>query len=139
MVIPFDRTFSETERDPTLFPTIWKEEMSGVLNQALEGLRRLVKRRNRFEQPEDVKRAKQRLLVHANPLPAFLEECCVEDPARSCLMRDFYLAYCRWAEQSGITLTQQQSKVRANLEHLGFTIKHSNKGQKIDKLALRWS
>ena len=25
MVIPFDRTFTETERDPTLFPAIWKE------------------------------------------------------------------------------------------------------------------
>ena len=112
--------------------------MSGVLNRALEGLRRLVQRRNRFEQPEDVVSAKQRLLVHANPLPAFLEEGCVKDPARSCLMRDFYLAYCRWAEQSGITLTQQQSKVRANLEHLGFTMKHSNKGLKIVGLALRW-
>jgi hypothetical protein len=52
MVIPFDRTFSETERDPTLFPTIWKEELSGVLNRALGGLKRLVQRRNRFEQPE---------------------------------------------------------------------------------------
>jgi len=137
MVIPFDRTFTETERDPTLFPTIWKEEMSGVLNRALEGLRRLVQRRNRFEQPEDVVSAKQRLLVHANPLPAFLEEGCVKDPARSCLMRDFYAAYCRWAEQSGITLTQQQSKVRANLEHFRLTIKHSNKGTKIVGLALR--
>jgi putative DNA primase/helicase len=139
MVIPFDRTFTETERDPTLFPTIWKEEMSGVLNRALEGLRQLVQRRNRFEQPEDVVSAKQRLLVHANPLPAFLKEGCVKDPARSCLMRDFYLAYRRWAEQSGITLTQQQSKVRTNLEHFDFKMKRSNKGLKIVGLALRWS
>jgi putative DNA primase/helicase len=137
MVIPFDRTFTETERDPTLFPTIWKEEMSGVLNRALDGLRQLVQRRNRFEQPEDVVSAKQRLLMQANPLPAFLDEECVRDPAKSCWLRDFYLAYCRWAELSGITLTQQQSKVRSNLEHLGFTIKRGNKGPKIVGLALR--
>ena len=34
--------------------------MSGVLNRALEGLRRLVQRDNRLEEPKDVMRAKQR-------------------------------------------------------------------------------
>jgi hypothetical protein len=44
MVIPLDRTFTEEEKDPDLFDRIWEEELPGVLNQALAGYRRLLKR-----------------------------------------------------------------------------------------------
>jgi len=37
MVIPFDRTFSEADKDPDLFDRILATELPGVLNRALEG------------------------------------------------------------------------------------------------------
>src|SRR5271166_5539942 len=40
MVIPFDRTFTEQEKDPDLFEGIWAEELPGVLNRALRAYRR---------------------------------------------------------------------------------------------------
>ena len=39
MVIPFDRRFTNEDKDPDLFERIWANEMSGVLNRALKGLR----------------------------------------------------------------------------------------------------
>ena len=44
MVIPFDRRFTDEDKDPDLFPRIWANEMSGVLNRALSGYRRLLER-----------------------------------------------------------------------------------------------
>ena len=37
MVIPFDRRFTDEDKDPDLFERIWANEMSGVLNRALSG------------------------------------------------------------------------------------------------------
>ncbi|WP_312017672.1 phage/plasmid primase, P4 family [Bradyrhizobium liaoningense] len=49
MVIPFDRTFTDEEKDDELFKNIWSGEMSGVLNRAIKGLQRVLSRGMRFE------------------------------------------------------------------------------------------
>ena len=41
-VIPFDRTFTDDDKDTTLFDRIWTNELPGVLNRALRGYRRLI-------------------------------------------------------------------------------------------------
>src|SRR5206468_684062 len=43
-IVPFNVTIPESRRDPLLAETIIREELSGVLNWALEGLVRLQKR-----------------------------------------------------------------------------------------------
>lgn len=43
-IVPFSVTIPERERDPLLAQTIIREELSGVLNWALEGLQRLQRR-----------------------------------------------------------------------------------------------
>ena len=44
MVIPFDRTFTDADKDPELFDRIVATELPGVLNRALDGYRRLMAR-----------------------------------------------------------------------------------------------
>ena len=44
MVIPFDRRFTDEDRDPDLFERIWAQELPGVLKRALAGYKRLLKR-----------------------------------------------------------------------------------------------
>jgi putative DNA primase/helicase len=56
-VIPFDRTFTDEEKDAELFERIWADELPGVLNRALAGLRRLRKRGSKFRPPDAVTRA----------------------------------------------------------------------------------
>ena len=51
MVIPFDRDSPNKDKDSNLFERIWANEMSGVLNQALAGYKRLVERKLEFKKP----------------------------------------------------------------------------------------
>jgi P4 family phage/plasmid primase-like protien len=137
MVIPFDRTFSEQEKDDELFERIWKDEMPGVLNRVIEGLQRVIGRGMRLKFPAAITAAKDSWLAEANPLPAFLEECWQRDPKASCLLADFYSAYTRWALLKGYTRVQQAGSLSRNLQHLGFQLKKRNRGQMILGLKLK--
>jgi putative DNA primase/helicase len=137
MVIPFDRTFTPEEDDRDRFKKIWADEMPGVLNRALAGLKRVIQSGNCFKFPESVTKATTGFLRQANPLPAFIKERCDHSPAARCLMRDLYKKYCDWARENGITLTQQQSTVRRNLDHLGYPVKHGNRGGTVHGLRLK--
>jgi putative DNA primase/helicase len=119
MVIPFNRTFTDMDKDLDLFDRILANELPGVLNRALEGYRRL-QTRGGFKLPSAVKNATSRWLQHANPLPAFIKACCAKEPDAECRLGDFYAAYADWAPQMGYTLTQTQQAVSLNLQHLGF-------------------
>ncbi len=87
MVIPFDRRFTDADRDPDLFEAIWANELPGVLNQALAGYKRLVERGARFKRPSPVKAATNLWLQHANPLPAFIEARCTKRTGSRCLVK----------------------------------------------------
>ena len=137
MVIPFDRRFTGTDKDSNLFDRILANEMSGVLNQALAGYKRLVERKFEFKKPLPVKSATKRWLQQANPLPGFIDARCVEHAERQSLMKDFYSAYTVWTGEMGYTLTQTQQTVTRNLEHLGFATKKTNRGVAIIGLRLR--
>ncbi|WP_114187328.1 hypothetical protein [Microvirga aerophila] len=134
MVLPFDRRFTEDEIDRSLFPRMWSSELSGILNRAISGLQRVVCRNWQFRISDDVEAATAEWLIHANPLPAFIDARCIQEG--SCLMRDLYHAYEQWAQVAGITMKQQQLTVKRNLESLGYMVKHSNKGDKVVNLSL---
>ncbi len=135
-VLPFDRTFGEGEIDRDLFDRIIRDELSGVLNRALEGWQRLTQRK-RFPPSKDMRRARQELLVHANPLKGFIDEHCEDDPKRKVSLLEFYDAYRLWAAKSGYSLTQVKSTVKKNLEHLGYAVKRHAVGLVIIGLKLR--
>jgi len=131
MVLPFDRIFTEEEKDPDLFEGIWAQELPGVLNQGLRGYKRLLERGTKFKRPKDVRQATTAWLQQANPLPAFLKAHCTTKAQGRCLMQDFYRAYSAWTRDMGYTLTQTQQTVTRNLEHLGFATKKTNQGMAI--------
>jgi P4 family phage/plasmid primase-like protien len=136
MVIPFDRIFTEEEKDPDLFDSIWDEELPGILNQALAGYKRLLARGIKFKPPSTVREATTRWLQQANPLPAFIQSQCKSKVQGRCLMQDFYRAYSTWTQDMGYTLTQTQQTVTRNLAHLGFATKKTNQGLAVLGLVL---
>jgi putative DNA primase/helicase len=136
MVFPFDRQFTEDEKDPDLFEAIWAKELSGVLNRGLAGYQRLVRRGSLFKRPSPVTDATNLWLQHANPLPAFIEANCLKGAGEWCLVRTFYEAYADWAREMGFTLVQTQNAMTRNLEHLGYGTKKTNKGVAVIGLAL---
>ena len=137
MVIPFQRTFTDEDKDPQLFDRIWASELPGILNHALKGLQRLVRRGFRFALPTDVKATTQRFIRDANPLPAFIESCCEKGSDQYCRLKDFYDSFCAWADENGITLKQQKLTVRKNLEHMNYPVLHRNDGEIIFGLSLK--
>jgi putative DNA primase/helicase len=136
MVIPFDRSFTDKDEDKELFDRIRANELSGVLNKALKGYIRLQKRQ-RFKLPKAVKAAHERWLEQANPLPAFISECCVKGPNRRCPRKVLYRKYHDWASEAGYTLFQNEKAFVRNLEHLSFREVHGNRGQTIVGLDLK--
>jgi len=135
-VLPFNRTFTEEEKDPDLFEGIWAKELPGVLNQALRGYKRLLERGTKFKFPNAVKQATTAWLQQANPLPAFIQARCTTKAQGRCLVKDFYAHYSAWTRDMGYTLTQTQHTVTRNLGHLGFTTKKTNQGVAILGLTL---
>jgi P4 family phage/plasmid primase-like protien len=136
-VIPFQRTFTDEDKDPALFERIWANELPGILNRALNGLQRLLQRQSGFKLPSDVQTATGKFVQEANPLPAFIDERCELGSDHTCRMKAFYDAYGDWTQDNGITLKQQQPTVRKNLEHMGYKVRHRNKGDKVFGLSLK--
>ena len=128
MVIPFERRFTDADRDPDLFTRIWGQELPGVLNRALRGYRRVLQRGSKFKRPAPIKAATKVWLQQANPLPAFIEAHCIQKPGARCLVADFYAVYADWTRAMGYTLTQTQHTMTRNLQHLGHATKKTNKG-----------
>lgn len=137
LVVPFRASFLGNKADKTLFPKIHAEELEGVLVKSIRGFLRLSRRRLNFKRPRRVKRATDLFLASANPLPAFLKECCSRVQGASVSVQKLYQSYEEWAKLSGVTMTQQRLTFRRNLEHLGFVISRSNRGQVVKGIALR--
>lgn len=74
-VVPFKQTIAEAERDPRLAERIINDELAGVLNWALEGLARLL-RRDGFDpvQPDAMKHSMQMARKVANDVTGWLSE-----------------------------------------------------------------
>jgi putative DNA primase/helicase len=135
-VLPFDRSFGANEIDRELFDRIIKNELSGVLNRALQGWKHL-KLRSGFRHSADMSRARHDLLVHANPLKGFIDECCEIGPKSKVPLQTFYDAYTQWCAQSGYSLKQTKSTVKKNLEHEGHAMVRHAVGLVIIGMKLR--
>ena len=99
-VVPFARIFKEHETDRQLFERIAANELSGVLNRALAGWKRL-QTMGRFTRSVDMVKARKQLVAHANPLQGFIDECCEKAQNVTIKLDEFYRRYKAWAEDNG--------------------------------------
>jgi P4 family phage/plasmid primase-like protien len=83
-------------------PEFWRTsgELPGVLNWAIEGLRRL-RQRGHFQEPAACKAAKTEFRVESNPAAVFLAENVRANPTGSIVSSDLYGRYKGWAEAAG--------------------------------------
>jgi putative DNA primase/helicase len=129
-LIPFDRIFTQEDKDDTLFPSIWAHEMPGVLNRAIEGLQRL-RQRGGFAEPADCRKALAEWLAHANPLAGFIEERGRPDLTARMPTSAFYRAFRQWADEAGIRNIPARNTIKRNLENLGYRVDHGNAGSTV--------
>ncbi|MBP1885732.1 phage/plasmid primase, P4 family [Sinorhizobium mexicanum] len=136
-VVPFTRQFKKKDIDSTLFDRIRAQELSGILNHALRGYQRVVRRGWKFKIPDAVKAASEGFLQEANPVPAFIDEGCIKGSG-SCLVAELYARYGTWCQQQGITMAQQRSSFERNVTSLGYKAVKRNKGMTFLNLSIRY-
>jgi len=105
LLVPFTRQVPLGERVAGMDkPEFWMNtgEAPGILNWALEGLRRLQKNGMRFTEPAACRAAVQEHRVDSDPCRAFLEEHYVADPnGKPLLTAELCSKYRDWCEENG--------------------------------------
>ncbi|WP_067936864.1 phage/plasmid primase, P4 family [Alicyclobacillus kakegawensis] len=103
LIIPFMRTFDATSRDEGLFERLTTpEELSGLLNFALDGLRSLVGL-HAFVESSAAADALETYRLETDNVAAFLDEECVVDEHATVTKSAFYQAYVSWCDQNGLS------------------------------------
>lgn len=99
LVIELTQTFYGRE-DRHLFEGKLILELSGILNWAIEGYKRLYAR-DRFEQPKSASDTISHMEELASPIMAFVRECCILEEGPSMTCHKLYERYDRWCDRSG--------------------------------------
>jgi len=99
IIIKFLKHFTEETKDPNKINEITTpEELSGIFNWAIEGLKRLLKN-NKFSYKKDNDQIKIEYTRLSNPLKAFIEECIESDCSNEIPKDDFYVVYCEYCRK----------------------------------------
>ncbi len=97
-LIDFGQTIPPHERDPQLSEKL-SAELPGILNWALEGLRRVYERG--LIVPEAVKAATDEYRAEQDPMSGFLAECCVVKPQCTASAAKLWRAWGDWCRENG--------------------------------------
>lgn len=136
--IPFDRKFAKGERDETRAEYIIDNELSGVLNRALEGLERL-RRRGDFARPVDVERALSQWVKSGNPAVEFLRTCVDEVIGGSADLGDVWKAYRSWCSDNGVDRVMTKPQLIGLLDEMEMSPTTVDGARVIDGYTLTWS
>ena len=100
-LLPFERHFAEHEQDKTLKDKLRApNEMSGILNWILEGLR-LYHRLKGLNPPKSVKAATTEYNFHSDKIAQFLNECTEPNPHKPVASTEIYAKYQEWCANNG--------------------------------------
>ena len=114
-VIPFERHFTEEERDETLKKQLAApESLSGILNWALEGLWMI--RETGFEIPGAVREATESYREDSDKIGRFLAEAMEQDPGAETRTSTAYTVYQDWCRESGF-FPENSRNFRRSLEN----------------------
>ena len=102
LIVQFPNRFTGKEKDPNLIEKLTRpEELSGFLNIAIRGLRRLLEQ-GRFSSSESIEDTARTYTLLSNPVARFLEECCEFGPEFEVKKWDLYNAYVEFCKSNGI-------------------------------------
>jgi putative DNA primase/helicase len=125
-LIPFTVTITAEERDPNL-GTKLEDELSGILNWALHGLRQWHK--SGLGEPLAVSSATAEYRAEMDMLGTFIDEACVVKPDTWCTSKNMYSLYCTWCDEAGERPLPQRT-LGLRLKERGFENVRSTGGQR---------
>ncbi|WP_372367710.1 phage/plasmid primase, P4 family [Candidatus Uabimicrobium sp. HlEnr_7] len=99
-IITFSRIFSEAERDEDLAQKIIDSELSGILNWALEGLKRLRENNWKMTNSDEMKTSLVEFQEDSNPVLQFIQNCCTVEDKVYTPCASLYKAYNEWCKEN---------------------------------------
>ncbi|MDK0913262.1 phage/plasmid primase, P4 family [Clostridium perfringens] len=143
IIVPFSRQIDKSKIDKSL-KYKFQREKEGILNWALEGLKRLYENNFEFSENELTDGVKKEYKRENNNVISFVEECCEIDSLFSCSRIELYEAYKEFCVEAGL---KALSQIKFNKELEGnFNITRSRSGKlrswngvriKLDDLIIR--
>lgn len=143
IIVPFNRQIEKNKIDKSL-KYKFQREKEGILNWALEGLKRLYENNFEFSENELTDGVKKEYKRENNNVISFVEECCELDGLFSCSRIELYEAYKEFCVEAGL---KALSQIKFNKELEGnFNITRSRSGKlrswngvriKLDDLIIR--
>jgi putative DNA primase/helicase len=102
LILEFEKVFDEADRDTKLIDKLaTPEELSGLLNLALIGLKKL--RNDNGFKDISVEKVRKKYEEKSNTVKAFLDSDCmidISDPLCDVLTTDMYAAYCKFCKDN---------------------------------------
>ena len=118
MVFEFNRVFKEDEADPNIIEKLTTpDELSGLLNWALEGLNRLLER-GHFLQTKTTEEMRQFYQELANPELAFRNNCLTENSEAMLSKDQVYNAYSNFCKMKGLVSVSKQNFTTELTKHI---------------------
>lgn len=143
IIVPFSRQIEKSKIDKAL-KYKFQREKEGILNWALEGLKRLYENNFEFSENELTDGVKKEYKRENNNVISFVEECCEIDSLFSCSRIEIYESYKEFCVEAGL---KALSQIKFNKELEGnFNITRSRSGKlrlwngvriKLDDLIIR--
>jgi putative DNA primase/helicase len=131
LIIPFNETIPEEERNPDLAKGIIASELSGVFNWVLQGLQRLLSQR-RFSESELVTSAVQHYKQQSDSVFLFLEEGGYHKSAASAtLLKYIFPQYRSFCSNNGLSPLGKPNFSR-RLVNLGYNVARRNNGMVVN-------
>ena len=106
-IIPFEQKFDGKNENKNLLAELnTRENMSALLNNAIAGLRSMMKRGD-FVEPQKVQQALQDYEKQNDPVKAFLSNSCVFDPQEMIERGALYNEFCKFCVEEGYKETSR--------------------------------
>lgn len=110
IILPMTVTISEEERDVNLARNIIAEELPGILNWVLEGMKRFIASGYQLTKSPLCETALEEYKSESNNVLCFFNECCQPCDDYSQKGKDVYKAYRKYCEDEGISFPLTQKK-----------------------------
>ncbi|MGU8237998.1 phage/plasmid primase, P4 family [Clostridium perfringens] len=143
IIVPFNRQIEKNKIDKAL-KYKFQREKEGILNWALEGLKRLYENNFEFSENELTDEVKKEYKRENNNVISFVEECCEIDSLFSCSRIEIYESYKEFCGESGL---KALSQIKFNKElECNFNVTRARSGKlrlwngvriKLDDLIIR--
>jgi len=126
IIVPFNVTIPEEEQDKSLHTKIINNELSGILNWALEGLERLIEQQD-FTQVDEVNEMLKQFKLESDSVAMFIDEGYSKSTKGHYLVSDLYKNYREYCTSSGFVALNQKN-FRKRLEAQSIEIKRTSAG-----------